>query len=357
MGDISDETIRPVAYDLWQQRGGGDGHAVADWLTARRVMILQRSYELAVSYELATGRKQYLGVRDPRKCRFCGRDALQTTFRKEAHAIPEFLGNQSLISYYECDGCNDLFSKVVEDHLSKFTLGTRVALQLRGKDGSPKFRSDSKRSRMEVKGERFEFGFHVEDGIVSIDEERHEIQCKLRTQPFIPLAAFKCFVKCGLSVLPESEISNFRDTIAWIRELDHAIRPPPQKPAACLIALTPGPPPDTPGRVMLFRRRDHAAAMPYMMLVIETSNLTFQIAVHSHEQDKHLDGKEMMMPRYPVGIWQGYRYGEPVLRLRDFSSAAVERCRSCLTRSPNRASCRRRSYSSPLMQSFKMTTT
>jgi hypothetical protein len=40
----------------------------------------------------------------------------------EAHAFPEFIGNRELISNYECDICNERFSRTIEDHLAKYTL-------------------------------------------------------------------------------------------------------------------------------------------------------------------------------------------------------------------------------------------
>lgn len=47
------------------------------------------------------GHKRYIGERFT--CRFCGRGRESVTFKKKAHAIPEFLGNHQLILHSECD--------------------------------------------------------------------------------------------------------------------------------------------------------------------------------------------------------------------------------------------------------------
>lgn len=37
----------------------------------------------------------------------------------------------------------------------------------------------------------------------------------------IPMAVFKCFVKMALSIMPESELEFFKDTIPWIKNSRH----------------------------------------------------------------------------------------------------------------------------------------
>jgi len=44
------------------------------------------------------------------------------SFKELAHAIDDFLGNQSVISMNECDPCNDYFGKGTGTALSKATI-------------------------------------------------------------------------------------------------------------------------------------------------------------------------------------------------------------------------------------------
>ena len=93
--------------------------------------------------------KAYLGDRQKRRCRFCGRvrgpQEKKNPFKNEAHAIPEFMGNESLITYEECSACNTFFSGCLESNLSEFINPVRTVLGMAGKTGVPKYKSDSSR--------------------------------------------------------------------------------------------------------------------------------------------------------------------------------------------------------------------
>lgn len=80
-----------------------------------------------------------------RRCRFCGRDATQTTFRNEAHLIPAFLGNRYLLFYNECDNCNKIVS-TFETHFSAYLGGTMSMTSTMGrKNKLPKFKAADKK--------------------------------------------------------------------------------------------------------------------------------------------------------------------------------------------------------------------
>jgi hypothetical protein len=62
-----------------------------------------------------------------RKCKYCGKTVIDgATYNEEAHAIPESLGNKTIISADECDCCNDKFSETIDldilDYLKLFRL-------------------------------------------------------------------------------------------------------------------------------------------------------------------------------------------------------------------------------------------
>src|SRR5260221_3955200 len=52
----------------------------------------------------------FWGEKNNRVCRFCKRESSSTTFKSDAHLIPEMMGNKLLFSFYECDKCNSIFS-------------------------------------------------------------------------------------------------------------------------------------------------------------------------------------------------------------------------------------------------------
>src|SRR4051812_14719952 len=115
-------------------------------------------YEIIAQHRFVTPRPILLAdhVREDkaaRRCRFCHRGEPEVTFKSDAHAVPEFLGNRSILSLNECDSCNTFFATEYEDHLSKWSLFARSASQVRGKKKKPTFKNPEETLRVGT-GER-----------------------------------------------------------------------------------------------------------------------------------------------------------------------------------------------------------
>lgn len=125
---------------------------------------------------LRPGERMILGDKENKVCRFCGGSEPTVSFRLEAHAIPEALGNKSLFTNYECDGCNKFFGGDIENDLGKWSKPHRTFACICGKKGVPTL----KRGGPEP-GWRIEYndstGFHVKlyenDSLFVIDEEKN----------------------------------------------------------------------------------------------------------------------------------------------------------------------------------------
>ena len=81
--------------------------------------------------------KVVLGEASSRTCRFCGKSEPEVTFKLEAHAIPEGLGNKSIFSNYECDPCNQAFGRGIENDLGNWSKPMRTFSRIRGKNSVP----------------------------------------------------------------------------------------------------------------------------------------------------------------------------------------------------------------------------
>jgi HNH endonuclease len=135
-----EDEVRALAHSLYRKRCvelGYEEHGfdVQDWVMAERAATFHKNFERVNVHQFVTKEKQYLGAEETRVCRFCRRDAGTTTFKKVAHAVPQLLGNRSVIAYYECDACNTYFSEDLEDHLGKMLNGVRTLLGLACLDG------------------------------------------------------------------------------------------------------------------------------------------------------------------------------------------------------------------------------
>jgi HNH endonuclease len=111
-------------------------------------LLLDMNYEQIVDLEFGSPGKQLMGAREPRVCRYCHKSKPETTFRQEAHAIPECLGNRRLISLDECDLCNQRFSQSFEHHFDAFSRPLRTLQGIRGKNGVPGFKSPNGQGRV-----------------------------------------------------------------------------------------------------------------------------------------------------------------------------------------------------------------
>ena len=73
------------------------------------------------------------------RCRYCGKQSPEVTFRKKAHAFSESIGNKLFISHKcECDICNDFFGTQLEPDLNTFLFPYLVINNIKGKKGQVK---------------------------------------------------------------------------------------------------------------------------------------------------------------------------------------------------------------------------
>lgn len=315
----TDDEIRRLAYQCFELRDGEHGWHVADWLVAERAARFFKNYDRVVVYPFSSRRRIILGGRQPRACRYCGQSAARVGFSQEVHAIPAFLGNCSVFSHYECDECNNAFSEYLEDHFAKMLHGLRTIIRVKGRKTVPSYKTTRKLTRIDVVANRIEVAQNVADPVVEVDQENQSATFNLETQPFIPLAVYKCMAKIALSVMPESELPHFARTMTWVRDRDHTRGDEDFTNAFMYRAFTPGPFPERHGRVELCRRRHDLLRIPYMVLIVACMNLTFQAYVPLCQRDEHLLG-EVPFPLFPADEIFRYEYGKTEFKNMDLSS-------------------------------------
>ncbi|MFO0881275.1 MAG: HNH endonuclease [Gemmataceae bacterium] len=316
----SEDEVRRLAYQLYEYRGKTDGWDVADWVMAERAARFHKNYERVQLAPFVSKDKVFLGTKEPRICRYCGKTKPAARFSKDAHAAPALLGNNSTFTYYECDRCNEDFGEYLEDHLAKMLHGARTPLMMSSRQSVPSYKTNRKLSRIDIENGQFKITQYVNDPMVLLDETSQGLAIDLETQPFIPLAVYKCLAKIGYSLLPDSELIHFTHTLHWIRERDHTLGAADFRQAFAHRIFCPGPLPSRYGWAELFRRRHDAIRIPYMALVVTSMNLTFQIYLPLCQKDAHLLGPPFLFPIYPAGINLGYDYGEPQIKSMKLSS-------------------------------------
>lgn len=275
---------------------------------------IERNYDLICFKEVKPNTsKSYLGDKDHKVCRFCGRDSDNVSFKKKAHAIPELLGNKTLFSYYECDECNQKFSQTLENNLSAYLSYYRALVGISGKRGKIKFKQHD--INMHTQDNMFYIESIGENGKINIDENNHMLSIKINRDPYIPIAVYKCFVKIALTLLDEKDLDEVNWALQWVSEENHNQSNFNIKPLYLYSVFTPGYSPYENITVQIFRRKKqfgykvpYKYKREYMLCVLRFENFIFQVNIPSIYDFNQ--GKITIKPFIYPGLGKNYPFGE-----------------------------------------------
>jgi len=291
----------------------------------KKMAFYDQHYQIVIDLPLVT--KTPVKLRDhesvvERKCRFCGKSKPEVSFRNTAHAIPECLGNKSLISMNECDICNEFFADEYEDHLAKWFGPMRSLCQMRGKEGIPKYKSKDFTAERGNKG--MELFINSDSSIINSIKEgvprTFKIPVPMKTDPYIPIRAAKAFIKSAISILPKELLCECENTILWL--LGKATVNVDKFPV--LYAFTPGLNPYKNGIVMICRRKSPNEEIPSLWFIIGITNFLFQIMIPFCKSDSWMAyGKEntFEITKFPTLFPKEYedKYGDTVWYCEDWA--------------------------------------
>ena len=285
------------------------------------VGFYDQHYSIVFDSELTVGRHIKLADQhdmEGRICRFCGLGKPQVTFRKVAHAVPEFLGNKSLVSQNECDACNEKLADEYEDHLSKWFGPMRTVSQIRGKGGVPTYKNKDIRIEMGEKG--LEIGIVAEELESSLKFDgpfTFKIPVPTPAQAHVPLRAAKALLKVACSICPPELLSECQPTIDWLMSRVNARL----SMFPVLFAFTPGPNPYRDGKVLLLRRKSDAN-LPFLWCVLATANYRFQFFVPFCPSDTWITpgaSVQLTLPHFPDVFGDKWPHGKTGFGVFDWS--------------------------------------
>jgi len=310
----------------------GSGHPLATFMHDGRqppmtemeeaIRYYDDNYVLIAQHFVAPTGKVYLGDKDRGVCRFCGRSKPEVTFENDAHAIPESLGNRTLLSHYECDDCNKRFGLGIENDFGNWCMPMRTMARIRGKKGYPTIRLDhagiwrieaTSGSNLNILGDPPAF---------IVDEANKELHLRLPRGDYVPVAVLKALVKMGLTILPDEEMPNFKEALAWIREKDHSQGVIPTHPVA--KTFVPGPLPNNFIVLMVWRRKHDGLQVPYASFVLTYANEMIQVFLPTTARNGHLARKRLRTYRFPnLAEIKGEQFGPTETHTIDLSGTAV----------------------------------
>ena len=253
--------------------------------------------------------KRPLTPKKNRVCRFCG--AVYSTverFKSKAHLLPELIGNKNLLSDFECDKCNSLFGRY-ENDLANFLGASRAFHISNAKSGHLKFKSPDKtfivKKDDEVSTDEAKLrveSHEEENNHFTLDAENKKVTFHTTRPSYNPHNVYKAFLKIGLSVLPDTCITDYKIAFPILqsaRKNEEADNP--------LFKLNlyqhPGPAFPSP-MVILFEKKQKTDAVPTHIVCLMFHNYTYQLTLPFNEQDKWMfDGKKIVIvPNMPPFI-------------------------------------------------------
>ena len=234
-------------------------------------------------------------------CLFCKRKYPSTTFKNDAHIIPELLGNKYLVSDFECDECNLKFGKY-DDHLAKFLGISRTLNGVKTKGKFASFKSADERLRAGKSTFNVIPGIEISsfddiDNPIDFDFVTGAGSVKVKKQSYRPLHVFKSFVKMALCCIKQPEISSYQLAIDYLlsERLDESL-----KGASRLLAYRISYPCWTSPFGILFRKKDPSKKLPTHIFVLFAHGTIYQILVPFHVDDlKFYNDSPMKLNRFP----------------------------------------------------------
>lgn len=159
-------------------------------------------------------KEEYTGPNDLKACvcRFCRRGYPEVKFKKRnAHAIPEALGNKLIFCNDECPDCNATLSRI-DKELAEY-------LKYRRSEGGIR---NKKSKIIKVYGHNFFYDGSARKLKISrlaiLEETESKYYVKLEgAEPITHLGIYKALAKIAIDLMPRNLVDEFQSTIDWIK--------------------------------------------------------------------------------------------------------------------------------------------
>lgn len=149
--------------------------------------------------------------KNKRTCIFCGLGAPNTTFKKDAHLISQCLGNKKLLSYRECDECNEFFGRY-ENDITQY-LGHR-RLQ---PNSNKNFRARGAKFVLNKTGTGGLNITNIQGHIHLVADSFDELpKIQIKSLPYSPLNIWKLMAKMALSCMEDNDLAKYSGLIRFL---------------------------------------------------------------------------------------------------------------------------------------------
>lgn len=268
----------------------------------------ERAKNFFDTYEFETiigdsDKKYYLGRKEPRVCRFCKETTPEVTFNMDAHVMPQFMGNRNLLSYFECDSCNALFSKY-EDSFANFFGISRTFAQIKGQTNKvPKFKDPKTGLEVFLTDTGIQISTIEGKEVVEFDEKNKSLKVITERPGYIPIHIPKILIKIGISMLSDADVADYDYANKFIMQSEKDVHFKDSNLLKIFGYFIPGTPKFRKPFVQLYKRKgDIEKLCPERQVILYHSSYCFQMTLPFAYNDKHLQGKKIDFPIFPLLI-------------------------------------------------------
>lgn len=225
-----------------------------------------------------------------RHCIFCNKSYPEVTFRNAAHLLSKMIGNTDLYSTFECDTCNNKFSRLETD-LSYFLGLGRSITGMNENKKAPGFAGIGAEAKaVWYKGRKL-LVIHKENAERNVEQGSTKLAYGKPT--YTPAHVYKIFLKCALSVLPLEEVINdYRPALEHLRGGKVLV--------GAYVNLYRFPlTVNMPLHVNIFKRKQEIDKLPVYIASFYFTNLVVSLPVLLHQQDLKYCGQTIEIPSAP----------------------------------------------------------
>jgi hypothetical protein len=231
-------------------------------------------------------------------CRYCDKKEPEVAFTDECHVLTHSIGNRRLFAEDECEKCNKFFGKTIEDDFGKWSLPYRVMSSVKGKDGYPTLKRDG--WRIDATENGFEIQMFVNHEIAEVDEETKTTFLPLPRDAFTPINVYKAFVRMAMSMLPRTELDEFKDLLTWLQNPDPTV-PFLNQCTKLLVSQYPVFPELNSVAAFVYRRKTSNKSMPNMIFVLAFANYAFQCFISAPKNTQNQADLEVIVHPFLTG--------------------------------------------------------
>ena len=182
----------------------------------KKAIFMVGNANFSASYDIISygDKEEYTGPDDLKTCicRFCGKKYPEVRFKKKnAHAIPDALGNKFIFCNDECQSCNSVLS-YIDKELTEYLKFRRSENKIANK----------KNKIIQVYGHNFYYDGPTGELKISrlaiLYETESQYFVKLEgADPITHLGIYKTLAKIAIDLMPRDLVNEFGTTIDWIK--------------------------------------------------------------------------------------------------------------------------------------------